>query len=145
MATIRTRARIHLGRKGTILLCLLLGIALLLVGISLLSKSKRIINNGISVEAQVINVKVNRIGKNTYYTPEIRFTTLKGETANAKLDKTSKSPAYSSGDKVGIIYSKDDPNEILVDSFFNKYGFPTIFIVVGAISLLIGLLKIIRR
>jgi len=142
---IRTRTKIHLGRKGTVLLCFLLGIAFLLIGISVLSRSKRIINNGISVEAQVVNVKVSRMSKKTYYEPEIGFTSLNGETIHAKLGKTSGSPAYSAGDKVKIIYSKDNPNEIIVDSFFSKYGFPVIFIAAGALLLLIGLSKAIRR
>lgn len=145
MATVRTRIKIHLGRKGTIILCSLLGIALLLAGISLLSKSIKMINDGISAEAQVINVKTNRIGRKTNYTPEIRFATSEGETVNAQLDKTTGSPAYSIGDKVSIIYSQDDPKEVLVDSIFNKYGFPIIFIAAGALSLLIGVLKAIMR
>ncbi|MGE5614980.1 MAG: DUF3592 domain-containing protein [Bacillota bacterium] len=142
---IRTRTGIHLGRKGTFFLCLLLGIALLLAGIGLLSRTNRIINNGISVEAQVTNVKVSRSGKNTYYTPEIRFATSEGKTVNTTLNKTTGSPAYSVGDKVRIIYSKDNPNDILVDSFFNKYGFPVIFIMAGFIVLIVGFLQVFRR
>jgi hypothetical protein len=145
MATIRTRTRVHLGRKGTILVCLLLGIVFLLIGISVLSRNNKIINNGVSVEAQVVNVNVNRMNKKTYYEPEIRFATVNGETVNAKLNETSGSSPYSVGDKVKIIYSKDNPNKIIVDSFFSKYGFPVIFITAGALLIIIGLLKVIRR
>ena len=144
MITVKTRTKFHLGRRGTIILCFLLGIALLLAGISLLSKSIEITNNGISVEAQVTNIKTNRIGKKTNYIPEIRFTTPKGETVNVQLEKSTRPPAYSVGDKVSIIYSQDNPKEVLVDSIFNKYGFPIIFIAAGIISLLVGVLEVIR-
>jgi hypothetical protein len=137
MITVKTKTKFHLGRRGTIILCSLLGIALLLVGINLLSKSIEIINNGISVEAQVINIKTNRIGKKISYTPEIRFITQEGETVNAQLEKSTGHPFYSVGDKVSIIYSQDDPKEVLVDSVFHKYGFPIIFIAASIISLLL--------
>jgi NADH:ubiquinone oxidoreductase subunit 6 (subunit J) len=145
MITVRTRTKFHLGRRGTIILCAILGIVLLLAGINLLSRSIKITNNGISVEAQVTNVKTKRIGRKTSYTPEIRFTTSRGETVNVQLQKSTGSPAYSVGDKVSIIYSQDDPKKVLVDTVFNKYGFPIIFMATGIISLLIGVLKIIRK
>lgn len=145
MITVRTRTKFHLGRKGTIILCSFLGIVFLLVGINLLSKSIKLSSDGISVQAQVTDVKTSRIGKNTYYTPEIRFTTPDGETVKVQLDKTTRAPAYSVGNKVGIIYSQDNPQKVLVDSFFNKYGFPVIFIMAGVITLLVAVLRVIRR
>lgn len=145
MITVKTKTKFHLSRRGTIILCSLLGIMLLLVGANLFSKTVKITNSGISVEAQVTNIKTSRIGKKTNYTPEIRFTTSKGETINVQLDKTTRPPAYSVGDKVSIIYSQDDPKEVLVDSIFNKYGFPIIFIAGGIICLLVGVFKVIRR
>lgn len=141
MVTVKTRTKLHLGRRGTIILCSLLGIVLLLVGANLLSKTVKVTSNGISAEAQVTNIKINRICKKTNYTPEIKFTTTNGKTVNVQLEKSTGSPAYSVGDKVSIIYSQDDPKEVLVDSFFSKYGFPIVFIVAGIISLLAGVLK----
>jgi|LSQX01.2.fsa_nt_gb hypothetical protein len=132
---VKTRTKLHLGRRVTTILCFLLVIALLLAGINLLFRSIEITSNGISVEAEVINIKTKRIGQKISYTPEISFTTQRGENVRVQLAKSTNYPVYSIGDKVGIIYSQVDPKEVLVDSIFNKYGFPMIFIVVGVLCL----------
>lgn len=143
MVRVRTRTQVHLGRRGTIILCSFLGVILLLIGISLMSKTIKMTNRGITVEAQVSNIKVSRTSKTTSYTPEVKFKTLTGDTVSVSLNKyTGRSP-YSVGDNVSIIYLQDDPKTIILDSFFNKYGFPVIFIVVGILCLFIGAVKII--
>ncbi|HEY8500086.1 MAG TPA: DUF3592 domain-containing protein [Clostridia bacterium] len=143
MVRIRTRTRYNLGPKGTIILFSLFGILFLIIGISMLSKTVKMANRGISVAAQVSNVKVSKSSNSTSYTPEVTFKTLAGDTVSVTLNKSTNRPAHSVGDKVNIIYLEDDPKTIIVDSFFDKYGFPIIFIVAGIICLFIGVGRIL--
>jgi len=144
MVTIRTRTKFNLGRRGSVILFLLMGILFLAMGAYSLSNTIRIINNGISVEAQVTNIKTKRSSNKTYYTPEIKFTTNKGEVVNTMLDISSSSRDYSVGDRISIIYSKDAPKDVILDTAFNKYGFPIILIGAGVISLILCALTIFR-
>jgi len=144
MVRVRTRTQVHLGRKGTIMLCSFLGIILLLIGISMMSRTVKFSNRGVSVETKVSDIKVSKSSKSTSYTPHVTFDTLDGETVSVSLNVkyTNRSP-YSVGDKVKIIYLQEDPKTVVIDSFFSKYAFPVIFIAAGIICLFVGVVKII--
>ncbi|NLG88069.1 MAG: DUF3592 domain-containing protein [Clostridiaceae bacterium] len=144
MVTVRTTTKVHLGRRGTIILCSLLGILLLIIGISLMSRSVKFSNRGVSVEARVSDIKVSKSSKSTSYTPHVTFDTLDGETVSVSLNVryTNRSP-YSVGDKVKIIYLQEDPTTVIMDSFFSKYGLPVIFILAGIVCLFIGAVRLI--
>lgn len=140
-----TRTKFHLGRRGSIIMFFLVGVLFLAVGIYLLSNTARMSSNGLSTQAEVVNIKATHNSKKKIeYTPEIRFTTAEGERVNTKLDKTTRPPAYSVGDEVKIIYTKDKPTDILVDSVFNRYAFPALFVILGIVSLFAGVFEVIR-
>lgn len=124
MVRVRTRTKFHLGRRGTIVLLFLLGISLLAIGTGLLSRFVKLTNRGVSVEAQVTDIKVTRIAKTTKYIPRISFETLEGETVSIELGINYTSPpSFSKGDKIKIIYLQDDPKTVIMDSFFDNTAF----------------------
>ncbi|NLM28347.1 MAG: DUF3592 domain-containing protein [Clostridiaceae bacterium] len=144
MVRVTTRTKFHLGRRGTIVLCAILGIALILIGIGLLSRSAKFSNKGVSVEAKVSDIKVSKSSKSTTYTPHVTFDTLDGKTVSVSLNvKSTNRSSYSVGDKVKIIYLQEDPTTVIMDSFFNKYGFPVLFIMGGILCLFLGVKRII--
>ena len=53
--------------------------------------------------------------------------------------------AYKVGDKINIIYSGPDPKNFIFDKFFDKYGFPVIFIFAGALCLFLEILITVRK
>jgi hypothetical protein len=81
----------------------------------------------------VIDLKRHRSGRSVTYRPEIEFTTNTGQVITVVYATGSNPPMYSTGQKVNIMYSKDNPENLVIDSKSAIFVFPIILILSGAI------------
>jgi len=146
------RTRVVYRNKPTsiisIVLLVLSGTLFLIIGAIVLSNRMSLAKNGIAVEATVIGLEEhyskragtqNKNKTTLTYRPKIEFTTSDGQKIRLVYPNGSNPPQYSIGDKINIIYSEDNPENIVIDSKFQIYIFPIIFVVLGAVLLISGI------
>lgn len=137
------------GRKGmviSVIFLMLIGAVFSIIGVVSLSNNLDLKKSGISAQGTVIDLERHSGSKGkSIYSPEIEFTTAGGETLRIVYSGGSNPPAYSIGEKVNIVYSKDNPEDIVIDSIFEIYGFPIIAALAGAVVFFAGIAIGIRR
>ncbi len=72
------------------------------------------------------------------YAPEYTFTAQDGRTYNGTSSSSSSSPAYAVGQTIPIRYDQSNPIRNRIDSFGSLWGFPLAFILVSALSAVLG-------
>lgn len=103
-------------------------------GVWWLSNNMSLIEEGIKVEGKVVEVvsRNDSDGDRIYY-PIAQFLNENGETVTKELDYGTSPASYSVGDPISIVYRKETPNELYINSSFWIYTFPGIFIAMGAL------------
>ena len=123
------------------IILLLVGLALLILGINLFIHSKKLLNTGIKTEATVIdNVPVQSESKNgssILYTPVMEYK-VKGDLKTYIPNSSSNPPAYEIGEKVPIVYSAKNPASPRIISFWGVYLGSNILFITGLPMLLTG-------
>ncbi len=133
-------------RRNSVFLLLVLGVLFVVGGIWSLNNSIDKINKGVPVSAEVISMETKHGRKNKImYTPVVRFTTAKGDAISTQLDVSSSSPAYDIGQKVPVIYQPTEPTDVMLDTFFGKYGISLILAGMGAAAIFGGIVEGLRR
>jgi len=126
----------------------LVGLLVVLVGVWALNSVARIAGNGAQARATVVDIVVVQ-GPRTedsdgiQYHPVVEFTADHGEVVSVELNISKKvmgRPAYSVGDSIDIIYNRDTPTMVVVNSFIDRYLMPAIPLFLGLVLLAIGLL-----
>jgi hypothetical protein len=113
----------------------------LIVGVTLWQKGISLIRNGIKTEGIVFknNFKGSINNKSGMYLPVVRFLTEKQEWITKELD-IGQYPALEEGKKIRLIYNQENPEEVEIDSVFRLEILPRIFVAIGVIMLILGLL-----
>jgi hypothetical protein len=127
---------------------LIVGVVFLIIGLKMYSRQQNFAKTGIAVSATVVNIVSHKSSDSITYRPEVEFQTKTGETIQVVHSMGSNPPKYKKGDVVDIIYSPDNPYEIMMDSAFEKVVFPFIFIGLGGLCCLIALgsvVGVVRR
>jgi hypothetical protein len=134
-------------KKGLLLfiIVLLMGSAFLAAGIYEFSNRLNLSENGLEAEGTVVDLKKHHDKKKVFYMPEIEFTLKSSQGIRFVDSSCSNPPAYSIGQKVNIIYSKDNPKNAVIKSKLGMFGLPVSFILFGALLVLIDLRILIRR
>jgi len=89
---------------------LIVGILFVLVGISGISRYKRIQKEGIEVEATVSKIETNTTGRSKFDNVFYAFTTESNEQITTRNDETV--DLYKVDDKVRIIYLRSNPKKV---------------------------------
>jgi len=113
----------------------------LVIGFGVLIKNLVILYTGITTEGIVISIKKKKNTSTkpsvtyTYY-PEVTFNLENGEsrTVDVSYLSTNRRISHRVGDKVKLVYSKDDYTQVRINSFFWIYGFPGTMILMGMIA-----------
>ena len=122
----------------------------LFVGISTRNAQRRVRAFGIRTQALVIDftVKTGTQSANShrmtyYHYPIVRFTDEDGIETTQQLNYTTQSNRLN--EYIDILYIKHNENdyEMIIDSKLWKNFVPTLFIVIGAFALLIGVVRLI--
>jgi hypothetical protein len=133
------------GKKNTvfaIVIMIIMGVVFLTAGIYTLSSRINLSKNGISAVGRVVKVNRHHSSKNTTYRPVVEFTTSSGEKIQVEYPNGTNPPKYSVGDRVTVRYLENNPKNFLIDSTFEVYIFPIIFISIGALIILLCLFLI---
>lgn len=70
-------------------------------------------------------------GSTTMYTPTFEYD-FEGKTYTYKSNTSSSSPSYEIGEEVDVLVDPNDPNEILIDNFWEKWFLPAVLGFMGA-------------
>lgn len=79
-------------------------------------------NNGIVVQATVVNILEKSDEDSTCYTPVIRFKTIEGQEITFENNVCTGSPGYEIGEQVNIIYQPENPTQAAIQGQTNLLG-----------------------
>ncbi len=99
--------------------------------------TKELINQGIKTTATVIDLIQIRGDDGYTYKPVFKYTNRAGAEIEFKSEISSSPPAYKTGDRVQIIYSKDG-DERKVVSFWGLYRWTIVLLTIASPLLIIG-------
>jgi len=117
----------------------IMALIFIVVGLGLLMKNLILLNTGITTEGKVVDIKkkepTSRTTTSTLY-HVVTFNLENGESHTLELIKQSSSRliTYNVGDKINLVYPKDDYKKVQINSFSWIYGFPGIMILMGMIA-----------
>lgn len=97
-----------------------------------LSENMSLMEEGITVEGKVVEVNSRRDsdGDNIYY-PVAEYTSESGEVLTKELNYGTSPASYAVGDPISIIYRKEKPDDLYINSNFWMYFFPGLFMGMG--------------
>ncbi len=122
------------------ILLFVVGILLLFFGAFFLFYALQFKKNAIKTIGTVIEVKTST-GRTTSitYSPVLEFTTLDGEKHIYDVSRFSYIK-YKIGDKINLVYSRKDPADVNVDSFYNVFIPPIVVLSLSVICMLAALI-----
>ncbi len=132
---------------------LLVGVVFLLIGVGVLvgdffvvKSTMSFLSNSEKVEGSVIDIVKSRSSDGDYmYRPEISFVDTTGQTITFTLSISSSMPTYQVGEKVSVLYDKNNSQSAKINTFFQLWFGPIIMTVLGVIFFLVGLLVLIKQ
>lgn len=126
---------------------LIIGLAILAFGVYKVFKNLKLTKNGVKMEAEIIEVrkKVDHStdsdgyssSTNMYY-PVYKYTFEGKEYSKESNLGVSNSRKYTIGGKINIVFTKEKPESPEVRTVFNLWILPVIFILVGAMLVILG-------
>jgi hypothetical protein len=112
----------------------------MIVGVKHWEKGNNLISTGEKSEAVVFKNNFRRTGRDGgMYYPVVRFLTKDKEWITKELS-IGQTPAMQEGSKIKVIYDPDIPTEVEIDSTFRLEVLPRIFVAIGIIMFIIGIL-----
>lgn len=124
------------------------GVSLLISAVSDYNSTRSLLDEAVSAVGIVIDLQESRSGGSVMYTPVIQFVDNEGKVVEFASSVSSNPPSFAREEKVEVLYSPHDSQDVIINSFFEKWGgvFITAFIgisffSVGALIFLIGILK----
>ena len=123
----------------------LTGLVLIAFGIGGYRSQVKFLDNASDAAGEVTKVtrhtRTSGSGKHrttTYYTFDVKFRTPRGETIERPAMETSSSPRFLEGEKVQILFSREDPREFTIDDFAMLWADVVVLFVAGASLLAAG-------
>jgi hypothetical protein len=134
--TIVTPSRADLFTRSLRIILKLFGVLFLLVGLALFGREIRFGQSALSAPGTIIDVRVTENADGPNYVPVVEFSPQDGRVVH--FQGTSTSPAPVKGTPVKVLYDIEKPEQARIDSFVQRWLFPTIFTPVGLVLILIG-------
>ena len=128
--------------KGTRLftaIFMLVGLGLMLVGGYAAMRTQEFLGDAASAEGTVVDLERSRSSDSTTYRPVVRFTTADGRPVEMVSSVGSNPPSYSVGERVGVLYNPELPEDAKLAGFFSLWFLPLLFTGLGAVFASIGL------
>jgi hypothetical protein len=137
---------------ATTYLFTVVGVSLLLSAVSDYNRTSSLLDEALSAEGTVVDLQETHRGGSVMYKPVIRFVDKFGEVVEFTFSVSSNPLPYARDEKVEILYSANDSQNVIIDSFVEKWGGAIVtaiigiyFFSVGVIIFVIGILKIRKK
>lgn len=119
---------------------LVAGILFVAVGLYLDHLAREFIKNSLRAKGEVIELKA-RPGDSWSKAPVVKFNTENDREIVFQSNNYSRPPAFEVGEKVGVLYTPDDPKaSARVDTFFSTRGVPMILYILGVFFIILGVI-----
>ena len=94
----------------------------------------------LSASGTVIDLQARRSSEgNMAYAPIVEFTTREGETrVFTSSGGWCSALSYSQGDRVSVLYQREDPGQAQIDSLMEQWGIVGILLLLGSTAMLAG-------
>lgn len=120
------------------IILLIIGLALLMLGIISFGRTRRLMSNGTLVQATVVeNIPSRDSEGGTMYTPLMDYS-INGSVRSFSPTGRANPPAYAIGEKVNLIYDPNNSNDIRIRSYWGMYLASNILLAMALPMLLIG-------
>lgn len=125
----------------------IMGLAILVFGVYKVFKNVKLAKHGIKMEAEIIEVRKKvdygtdsdgYSSKTDMYYPVYKYTYEGKEYSKESNIGVSNSRKYKVGGMINIIFTKEKPESAEVRTVFNLWILPIIFILVGAMLVVLG-------
>lgn len=121
------------------MILLIIGLALLMLGIVSFSRARRLMTNGSLVQATVVeNIPSRGSEGGTMYTPLMEYS-IDGSVSSFSPTAKANPPAYAVGEKVNLIYDPNNNNDIRIRSYWGVYLGSNILLAMALPMVLIGI------
>lgn len=124
---------------GPPLMIILSGLILFCTGVGLAYRHYSVIQNGLMIEGQVIELDKRCDSDGCTYRPIVEFTTMEGQNFTYESPSYTHPPAYDVGETVTIYYLEENPDDARIKN--EGIVFHLIFIIGGATAVVIGFVK----
>ncbi len=115
-----------------------MGLVLAYVAVQHYQKTQKLLMDGIKTTAVVINLSTNQSSDGDTYTPIFEFKDRSNTIQTYKSPISSSPPAYQVGDKVKIIYDRNDSANVKTVTFWGLYRVSIILMMIASPLLVIG-------
>lgn len=124
---------------------LLIGLGVLVGDFFMVSGNLSFLNNSLKADGNVVRIVQSRSSDNGnfMYSPEISFTDALGQTITFDSNISSSVSTYQVGEKVSVLYNKNNPQDAKINTFFQLWFGPILMTFLGAIFFIVGLLTLV--
>jgi hypothetical protein len=122
---------------------IVIGIIVIIGAIFFMRKGKKLREEGIEAEGVVFDTEQSTINNSSISNPIIRFTTEKNEWITAKSNTGVIPRMYKKGDKVIVIYQKENPSYFVIKDNTTK-AIPYILIIIAFVVMILGIYGLVN-
>src|SRR5690348_2513745 len=105
---------------------------------------RRFLGTALAATGSVASLRSERIDRSTVYFPVITFTTAAGVVVRSE-SKSSRSGAYTVGQKVSILYDPNNPNSLEINAAWSRWFFVAIAVFFAVVLFAIGLAALLTN
>ncbi|MEI8019425.1 MAG: DUF3592 domain-containing protein [Schlesneria sp.] len=120
-----------------------LGTIFFLVGVGLAIREYSFGKLAVSTTGSIVDLRISDSGDGLNHYPVVEFKTNRGETI--RFEGLSTSPLPVKGAMVPVLYSPTDPRNVRINTFVDRWLFPSLFTPLGLVMLLFARYQMSRR
>ncbi len=113
------------------------------VGVGLVIREYSFGKQAVPATGSIVDLRVSDSGDGPNHYPVVEFKTNQGETI--RFEGLSTSPPPVKGTVVPVLYSSADPKNARINTFVDRWLFPSLFTPVGLVMLLFGGYQMSRK
>ncbi len=119
------------------------GTLFFLVGVGLAIREYSFGRQAVSSTGSIVDLRISDSGDGPNHYPVVEFKTNRGETI--RFEGLSTSPPPLKGTLVPVLYSPNDPKNARINTFVDRWLFPSLFTPLGLVMLLFVRYQMSRR
>ena len=120
-----------------------IGTLFFFVGVGLAIREYSFGRQAVSATGFIVDIRIHDSGDGPNHYPIVEFKTIQGETI--RFEGLSTSPPPVKGTVVPVLYSLADPKNARINTFVDRWLFPSLFTPVGLVMLLLAGYKMSQK